>query len=64
MGIKNMNVKANIENEDRVPVQVHCRKMDRLVAHNNMKDLGIRNVNKKKAGESFFQKYWREYVNA
>lgn len=61
----------------RVPTQIHCRWLDRLVAHNNMKRAGLRHVNKHdystyttftgmKVSErldSYFSEHWRETVN-
>lgn len=38
------------------------RKLRRLVAHNNMKKKGITQVNKKKAGVSFFAENWRKFA--
>lgn len=38
------------------------RKLKRSVAHANMRRKGYTGVNKKRAGESFFSKHWREFV--
>ena len=38
------------------------RKLKRMVARNNMKKKGLTQVNKKKAGVSFFAENWRDYV--
>ena len=38
------------------------RKLKRAVAKFNMKKEGIHKPFKKIAGESYFSKYWREYV--
>lgn len=46
----------------RVHTQVHTRKLDRSVARNHMKQRGITGINKKTAGESFFSRAWREYI--
>lgn len=48
----------------RVPVYVEgSKKLDRSVAHMNMKKEGLTKVNKKEAdGTSFFSKHWRDYV--
>lgn len=60
----------------RVPTQVHSRKLDRMVAHANMKRAGVRNINKCEYSHyysitgavvsnrlgSYFSKYWRHYV--
>jgi len=47
----------------RVATQVHTRKLDRIVAHRNMENKGIRHINKDKADGSFFANNWREYVS-
>lgn len=47
---------------ERVPAQVHTRKLDRMVARNNMKKKGVTQINKVKGDRSFFSKYWRSYV--
>lgn len=38
------------------------RALARAVAHNNMKEAGLVRVNKKRAGDSFFSRHWREYI--
>ena len=48
----------------RVPVQVHTRKLDRMVARKNMEKKGVTQINKIKGDASFFSKNWRDYVNA
>ena len=48
----------------RVPVQVHTRKLDRMVARKNMGKKGVTHINKTKGDTSFFSKNWRDYVNA
>lgn len=40
---------------ERVPMQVHTRKLDRMVARNNMKKKGIVQINKVKGDRSFSQ---------
>lgn len=56
----------------RVPTQIHCRWLDRLVAHCNMKRAGLRKVNKHDYSGfaynqtrigSYFSKHWRDTVN-
>ena len=63
--------------EHRVPTHVHTRKLDRLVAHRNMKRAGIKRVNKHDYAVyknmtgmtvqeyilSYFAKHWRDTVN-
>lgn len=40
-----------------------CKRLDRAVAHMNMKKEGLTKVNKKDAdGRSFFAKNWKDYV--
>lgn len=46
----------------RVPTQIHTRKLDRLVAKNQMKKDGFVRICDKRAGESTFQKYWRKFT--
>ncbi|MBC5745553.1 hypothetical protein FMM74_018785 [Lachnospiraceae bacterium MD308] len=46
----------------RVSTQVHTRKLDRMVAKNNMKKRGIVHINKDGADGSFFANNWREYI--
>ena len=46
----------------RVSTRVHTRKLDRLVARNNMCRAGIYRFTHGKRHESFFCKRWREYV--
>ncbi len=41
-----------------VPTQVHTRKLDRMVARENMKKLGIVHINK----NNFFANNWRNYI--
>ena len=58
--------------EIRVPTQVHTRKLDRAVAHTNMKNGGSSRVNKGKKyrkvqggqrySTSYFASNWRDYV--
>ena len=48
----------------RVPVQVHTRKLDRMVARKNMGKKGVTQINKIKGDTNFFSKNWRDYVNA
>ena len=38
------------------------RKLKRSVARNNMKKRGITQINKKKAGASFFSENWRDFI--
>lgn len=61
----------------RVSTQIHSRKIDRGVAHANMKRAKLRRVNKhdyhvyysisgatiEKYEPSYFSKHWREYVD-
>lgn len=61
----------------RVPTQIHTRKLDRSVAHRNMKRAGLRKVNKhdyatyktmtgmimEERIDSYFAKHWRDTVN-
>lgn len=46
----------------RIPTQVHTRKVDRMVARNNMKKRGIVHINKDGTDGSFFANNWREYI--
>lgn len=55
----------------RTPTQIHTRKLDRLVAHRNMKRAGIRRANThdyygplydRTRTKSYFAEHWREYV--
>lgn len=39
-----------------------CTKLDRMIAHNNMKKAGITQINKKVNGISKFQEHWKDYV--
>ncbi len=48
----------------RIPVQVHTRKLDRMVARKNMGKKGVTQINKIKGDASFFSKNWRDYINA
>lgn len=45
-----------------VTYQLHTRKLDREVAHNKMKKVGVIQLNKDKGKGSFFANHWREYV--
>lgn len=61
----------------RIATQIHCRWLDRLVAHRNMKRAGLRKVNKhdyvtyqsmtgmtiKEYQPSYFSMHWRDTVN-
>lgn len=56
----------------RVSTPVHCRWLDRLVAHNNMKRIGIRHVNKHDYSgpawnrvrlDSYFSRHWRDTID-
>ena len=61
----------------RVPIQIHTRKLDRLVAHRNMERVGIKHVNRHDYATyqtmtgmtvqeyipSYFAKHWRDTVN-
>lgn len=38
------------------------RKLKRMIAKHNMKRAGIHKPFKKIGGESYFAKYWRDYV--
>lgn len=51
-----------MKNSKRVPTQVHTRKLDRMVARNNMKKKGIVHINKDGADGSFFANNWRKYI--
>jgi len=44
----------------RVPTRVHTRKLDRSVAHAQMKKAGLVRVNDHSHGDSFFSRNWRE----
>ena len=44
----------------RVPTRVHTRKLDRMVAHNKMKQAGVVKANNHKYGDSFLAEHWRE----
>lgn len=55
-----------------IPTQVHTRKLDRSVAHRNMKRAGLRRVNKhdytgplfmRTRIDSYFSTHWRDTVN-
>ena len=46
----------------RVPTQVHTRKLDRMVARNNMEKKGIKKINEDRADESFFSNNRRSYA--
>lgn len=55
----------------RTPTQIHTRKLDRLVAHKNMKRAGLKGVNKhdhygplydRTRTSSYFSEHWRDYV--
>ena len=57
--------------EIRVQKRVHTRKIDRAVAHRNMKNDGMKHVNKhdhygpqyeRTVIDSVFAKRWRDYV--
>lgn len=57
--------------QDRKPVQVHTRKLDRLVAHKNMERAGLKRVNKHDYSGplferirigSYFSDHWRDTV--
>lgn len=64
-----------MKTSSRVLTQVHVRKIDRSVAHYNMKRLGFVRVNKRRYAtlfgggkeacdnDSFFSNHWKEYVN-
>lgn len=46
----------------RVSTRVHTRKLDRMVAQNNMVRAGIYKFNKGERHHTFFANHWREYV--
>lgn len=46
----------------RVSTRVHSRKIDRLVAKNNMKKAGIYRFTHGGRHDSFFANHWHEYV--
>ena len=57
--------------QKRKPVQVRCRKLDRLVAHKNMERAGLKRVNKhdytgplfmRVRIDSYFSGHWRDTV--
>ena len=48
--------------DKRVPTQVHTRKLDRMVARNNMEKKGIKKINEDRADGSFFSRFWRNYA--
>lgn len=53
----------------RVLTYIHTRKIDRSVAHHNMRKLGFVRVNKKgyykgcNNDSSYFSEHWKEYIN-
>lgn len=58
--------------QDRKPVQIRTRKLDRLVAHKNMERAGLKRVNKhdysgplfeRQRIDSYFSQHWRDTVN-
>ena len=58
--------------QDRTPVQIRTRKLDRLVAHKNMERAGLKRVNKhdysgplfeRQRIDSYFSQHWRDTVN-
>lgn len=60
------------KNNNRMPIQVHTRKLDRLVAHKNMERAGLKRVNKhdysgplfeRQRIDSYFSQHWRDTVN-
>ena len=60
------------KNNNRMPIQVHTRKLDRLVAHKNMERAGLKRVNKhdysgplfeRNRIDSYFSQHWRDTVN-
>ena len=46
----------------RVSTRVHSRKIDRLVAKNNMRKAGIYRFTHGGRHNSFFANHWREYT--
>lgn len=57
--------------QNRKPVQVRTRKLDRLVAHKNMERAGLKRVNKHDYSglpfmrariDSYFSQHWRDTV--
>lgn len=46
----------------RVSTRVHTRKLDRLIARDNMKRAGIYRFTHGQRHHSFFANHWREYV--
>ena len=48
--------------DKRVPTQLHTRKLDRMVARNNMEKKGITHFNKDGVNGSFFSRFWRSYA--
>lgn len=51
-----------MKNCKRVPMQVHTRKLDRMVARRNMQKNGISHINKDNGTGSFFANNWKDYV--
>ena len=48
--------------DKRVPTQVHTRKLDRMVARNNMEKKGSTHINKDGVNGSFLSRSWRSYA--
>lgn len=46
----------------RKSIRVHTRKLDRLVAKNNMVRAGIYRFTRGERHHSFFANHWREYI--
>lgn len=53
-----------MSNNKRKSVYIEgCKRLDRMVAHRNMKKAGYTQINKKEAdGTSKFAKMWRDFV--
>lgn len=50
-----------MKSSERRLTQVHTRKLDRMVAHENMKKAGYTRINKGKP--SAFSREWRKFIN-
>lgn len=45
--------------------QIHTRELDRMVAKNNMKKVGFRQICKRdRVGESIFKRNWKQFINS
>ena len=48
--------------QKRVPTQIHTRKLDRLVAKNQMHKAGLIRICDKRTGRSTFAEQWRKFT--